>query len=282
MEQDLNMPGVSKQLSCEDVTLHYVDYGGTGSTGLLMLHGGGANTHWFDFIGPSLARHCRALALDLRGHGDSSHMEPPGYTSEAYMRDIRALIEAEQLRFPILMGHSMGGMLLVKYTGTWPREVAALIVCDARPVYGVADRERLQSTGRSPGREYVSQADYVAHFRIRPDGLRASPEVHRYIAAHTGRRLPHGTWTHKIDRRVYAQRETIDTLPLYQQITCPVLFLRAESSRLTDEMAQHIKDACPQVEMTLVEASGHHLTLDQPEQTIARVEDFLRRHHLIS
>ena len=281
MNRDLDMPGMSKKLSCEGVTLHYVDYGGTGSTGLVMLHGGGANTHWFDFIGPSLAKHGRALALDLRGHGDSSHMEPPIYTSDAYMQDIRALLEAEHLQQPILMGHSMGGMLLVKYTGTWPREVAALIVCDARPVYGVADQERLQNTARSPGREYATQDDYVAHFRIRPDGLRASSEVHQYIATHTGRQLPHGTWAHKIDRRVYAQRETIDTLPLYRRITCPVLFLQAESSRLTDEMVQQIKDACPQVEMTPVPDSGHHLTLDQPEQTIARVEDFLRRHRLV-
>jgi pimeloyl-ACP methyl ester carboxylesterase len=273
---------MSKQLPCQGVTLHYIDYGGTGATGLVMLHGGGANAHWFDFIGPALARHCRALALDLRGHGDSSHMEPPAYTYAAYMQDIRALIAAEQLRAPILMGHSMGGMLMVKYTGTWPQEVGALIVCDARPIYGVADQERLQTTGRSPGRTYATQADYMAHFRIRPDGLRTAPEVHRYIAAHTGKQWPDGTWAHKIDRRVYAQRETIDTLPLYQRITCPVLFLQAESSRLTDAMVQQIKDACPHVEITTVAAAGHHLTLDQPAQTSALVTDFLRRHHLIS
>ena len=89
---------------------------------------GGANAHWFDFIGPALAQHGRVVALDLRGHGDSTPAEPPVYTYDAYMQDLRAVFEAERMALPILMGHSMGGMLTVKYAGTWPQEVQALIV----------------------------------------------------------------------------------------------------------------------------------------------------------
>ena len=276
------MQGVSKRLPGEHVDLHYIDYGGCGLRGLIMLHGGGANAHWFDFVGPTLATHCHALALDLRGHGDSSHMEPPIYTYDAYMQDIRALMDAEHLQHPILMGHSMGGMLLVKFTGTWPRDVGALIVCDARPVYEVEDRERLQRVAQFPGRTYSTQDDYIAHFRIRPDGLRAAPEVSRHIAATAGKQMPQGTWMHKIDRRVYAQREMIDTRPLWRQITCPALFLQAAESRLTHEMIAQIQTACPQVEIAQVEASGHHLTLDQPARTVELVQDFLRRQQLVT
>jgi pimeloyl-ACP methyl ester carboxylesterase len=277
------MTSQSKHVQCDDVNLHYLDYGGSGRRGMIMLHGGGANAHWFDFVGPTLARHCRALALDLRGHGDSSQAIPPVYTYDAYMQDIHALIAAEQLNAPILMGHSMGGMLLVKFAGTWPQAVGALIVCDARPVYGPEDRDRLQHMGQRPGREYATREEYVAHFRIRPDGLRAPSEVHQYIAQLAGKQLPHGTWVHKIDRRVYAQREMIDTLPLWQRITCPTLFLRAgRSSRLTPAMLQQIKDACPQVEITEVADAAHHLVLDQPESTVALVHDFLQRHELIA
>ncbi len=114
---------LSKRLQLDHVNLHYLDYGGPGPQTLVCVHGGGANAPWFDFVGPSLARSCRVLAVDLRGHGDSSWAEPPVYTFEAHMQDLRALFHAERITAPLLMGHSMGGILLTQYTGTWPQDV---------------------------------------------------------------------------------------------------------------------------------------------------------------
>jgi pimeloyl-ACP methyl ester carboxylesterase len=143
----------------------------------------------------------------------------------------------------------MGGMLMVRYTSANVQDIGALIVCDARPVYGEEDQKRLQRTAQRPGREYETQEDYVAHFRIRPDGLRAAPNVHRYIAEFGCKQLPHGAWVHKIDRRTYAQRQMINTLPLYAQITCPVLFLWAAHSRVSAGMIQQLREACPHAEI---------------------------------
>jgi pimeloyl-ACP methyl ester carboxylesterase len=269
-------------LQLEHVNLHYLDYGGPGPQTLVLVHGGGANAHWFDFVGPTLARSCRVLAADLRGHGDSSWAEPPVYTFEAHMQDLRALFQAERLTAPLLLGHSMGGILLTQYTGTWPQEVGALIVCDSRPVYSEAAADLLQQLGQRPGREYSTLEAYIAHFRIRPDGLRAPQAVHHYIARSAARQLPDGTWMHKIDRRVYAQRTSMNTLPFWQRITCPALVLRAEhSSRLTPALLQQIREVCPHVEWSDVAGAGHHLMLDQPEQTAVLVRAFLQRHHCI-
>jgi len=266
----------------EHVNLHYLDYGGPGPQTLVFVHGGGANAHWFDFVGPALARCCRVLAVDLRGHGDSSWAEPPIYTFEAHMQDLRALFQAEHLVAPLLIGHSMGGILLTQYTGTWPQEVGALIVCDSRPVYSEEAADLLQQMGQRPGREYPTLEEYIAHFRIRPDGLRAPQAVHDYIARTAARHLSNGTWMHKIDRRVYAQRTSTNTLPFWQRITCPALVLRAEySSRLTPALLQQIREVCPHVEWSDVAGAGHHLMLDQPEQTTVLVRAFLQRHHCI-
>jgi pimeloyl-ACP methyl ester carboxylesterase len=272
---------ISKHLQLDHVNLHYLDYGGVGPGGMLLLHGGGANAHWYDFVGPLLTQTGRVLAVDLRGHGDSSPAEPPVYTSEAYLQDLRALLRAEELSTPVLLGHSMGGMLAVQYTGTWPQDVQGLIVCDARPVYSPAVAASLRQTAQYQDRERASQEEYIARFRIRPDGLQAPQEVHRYIARHAGRQLANGRWVHKTDRRVYAQRQAIDTLPFWKQITCPVLFLYAEyGSRLTPELLHQVRDACPQVEVAEIAAAGHHLMLDQPDQTVALVQQFLQRYRL--
>jgi len=180
------------------------------------------------------------------------------------------------------MGHSMGGILLTQYTGTWPQEVGALIVCDSRPVYSEEAADLLQQLGQRPGREYLTLEEYIAHFRIRPDGLRAPQAVHHYIARSAARQLPSGMWMHKIDRRVYAQRTSMNTLPFWQRITCPALVLRAEhSSRLTPALLQQICEVCPHMEWADVAGAGHHLMLDQPEQTATLVCGFLQRHHRI-
>jgi pimeloyl-ACP methyl ester carboxylesterase len=273
----------SKRLQLDQVNLHYLDYGGNGPRSMLLLHGGGANAHWFDLIGPHLTSYGRILAVDLRGHGDSTPAEPPVYTYDAYLQDLRALLRAEHLSNPILLGHSMGGMLSVKYAGTWPQEVRALIVCDARPVYSTAIASALRRTGQRKSREYPTQEDYIAHFRIRPDGLQAPQDVRRHIASHAGRQLPNGRWAHKIDRRVYAQRESIDTFSYWKQVTCPVLFLRAEhNTRLPQAALQQIRDACPQIEYAEVAGAGHHLVLDQPDRTVTLVQEFLTRHQLLA
>ena len=103
----MQINSTSKYLQLEHVNLHYLDYGGPGPQTLILVHGGGANAHWFDLVGPALACSWRVLAVDLRGHGDSSWAEPPVYTFEAHMQDLRALFQAEHLVAPLLMGHSM-------------------------------------------------------------------------------------------------------------------------------------------------------------------------------
>ena len=275
----MKIDATSRRLRLDHVNLHYLDYGGEGPPSLLMLHGGGANAHWFDFVGPPLTLHGRVLAVDLRGHGDSTPVDPPVYTYDTYVQDVQALLRAEQLSPVMLMGHSMGGILAVKYASTWPQEVRALIVCDTRPTYSPEVADSLRQTGQRQGREYHSQEDYMAHYRIRPEGLRAPPDVHRYIASFGGRQLPNGRWAHKIDRRVYAQREAIDALPLWQRVTCPALFLHAAASwRITPAVLQQLQEACPQMECAAVSDAGHHLTLDQPAQTVTLVQEFLRHH----
>jgi pimeloyl-ACP methyl ester carboxylesterase len=149
-------------------------------------------------------------------------------------------------------------------------------------VYSEEAAGLLQQMGQRSSRAYSTLEDYIAHFRIRPDGLRAPQTVHHYIARTAARQLPDGTWTHKLDRRVYAQRTSADTLPFWQRITCPALVLRAEySSRLTPAFLQQIHEVCPHMEWSDVAGAGHHLMLDQPEQTVTLVRAFLQRHHCI-
>ncbi len=57
--------------------LHYLDWGTEGKLPFLLLHGGSAYAHWWDFVAPVFAENFRVIAMDQRGHGDSDHADPP-------------------------------------------------------------------------------------------------------------------------------------------------------------------------------------------------------------
>src|SRR6185436_17827458 len=49
--------------------IHYLLWGKAGSPGLILVHGGFAHAHWWDFIAPLFAQDYRVAALDLSGMG---------------------------------------------------------------------------------------------------------------------------------------------------------------------------------------------------------------------
>ncbi|HQV17691.1 MAG TPA: alpha/beta hydrolase, partial [Gordonia sp. (in: high G+C Gram-positive bacteria)] len=51
--------------------IHYRAWGEVGMPGILLVHGGGANSSWWDHVAPFGAGTHRIVALDMSGHGDS-------------------------------------------------------------------------------------------------------------------------------------------------------------------------------------------------------------------
>ena len=96
-----------------------------GARPLLLLHASGCHAHWWDEVGPALADIYDVIALNLRGHGDSSHPEPSDYRFEAYVADIAALVAALGWRDFDLVGHSMGGYIALSYASTQPPALRA-------------------------------------------------------------------------------------------------------------------------------------------------------------
>ena len=96
----------------DDVTLHYVEAGE--GTPLIIIPSwsltGAAYKHQLS----ALSRTRRVLALDMRGHGKSSTPEN-GYRVSRLAADLRALIEALDLREVDLLGHSIGSSIIWSY-----------------------------------------------------------------------------------------------------------------------------------------------------------------------
>ena len=245
---------------------------------MLCLHGGAVNAHWFDFIAPGFTDAYHVRALDQRGHGDSAWAEPPDYRYGRYASDVAEVIEKLEMRDVILVGHSMGGLVSLVHAATYPGRVKALVVIDSSLRAAPERVAMLHQVGNREGSNYASNAEFIERFKVRPDGTQAVPSVIRYLAERGGREGPDGRWRHKFDRNVYSKREFIDIPPHWDQIKIPVLVVKGGlSNRITPEIFDDIKARAPQVELAEVPGSEHHVTLDNPQDCVRVMKDFLSR-----
>ena len=105
------MPSHDLIIDDRPVPLAVRDHGGSG-TPVLLLHGlGGTLLHW-DAVAPLLTSAHRVVAVDLRGHGLSG--DGP-WEWEAVLDDVQAVIDHFDLDAPVLVGHSLGGMVAVQW-----------------------------------------------------------------------------------------------------------------------------------------------------------------------
>uniref|UniRef100_A0A665X3D6 Serine hydrolase like n=1 Tax=Echeneis naucrates TaxID=173247 RepID=A0A665X3D6_ECHNA len=98
---------------------------------VLCLHGWADNCGSFNTLIPLLPKECRYVAVDLPGHGRSSH-RPPGvfYSFSAYIADVCRVVDGLQWNHFSIMGHSMGESH-TSFSALYPEMVNAVILLDA-------------------------------------------------------------------------------------------------------------------------------------------------------
>jgi pimeloyl-ACP methyl ester carboxylesterase len=268
----------SRFIEVNGLELHYLDYGTEGRTPMLCLHGGAVNAHWFDFVAGGFTADHHVRALDQRGHGDSERADPPDYRYSSYASDLAQVVEQLDLRDFVLVGHSMGGLVSLVYAANYPGRVKKLVVVDSTLRSSPERVASLHSVGNRDGSNYATNEEFIARFKVRPEGTQAVPEIIRYLAERGGRQDADGRWRHKFDRNVYSKRELLDIMPHWDRIKIPALLVKGGlSNRITPDIHDEIRRRCPQVELAEVPGSEHHVTLDNPNGFVEAVKAFLAK-----
>ncbi|HLW71563.1 MAG TPA: alpha/beta fold hydrolase [Candidatus Binataceae bacterium] len=105
---------------------------------LVLAHGGGGNhLSWWQQV-PELSRQFRCVTFDHRGFGDSRDAEG-GPGANAFVEDLRQLLDHLGLERAALAGQSMGGWTVLGFAAAYPDRVSALVLCDTTA--GVDDPE---------------------------------------------------------------------------------------------------------------------------------------------
>jgi pimeloyl-ACP methyl ester carboxylesterase len=97
---------------------------------IIFIHGALLNSDlWLPQL-DAFSDQFRCIAYDLRGHGRSGPSELARYSTSVFAEDLLALVDALNIRRPILCGLSMGGMTAQSFTAKYPERARALILCD--------------------------------------------------------------------------------------------------------------------------------------------------------
>ncbi|MGW5481368.1 alpha/beta fold hydrolase [Streptomyces sp. NPDC004008] len=282
------------------------DHGGEGPP-LLLLHGAGRTLADWAAVAPLLVPHHRVVAMDLRGHGHS----PSGpWRLPEVLADIEEVLAVHGIPDALPVGHSLGGMLAVRYALEHPDVTPGAVNLDGfgwgRPdqYVGLDPDHVVQRLGQ------LRELSIVAQKRELPaDGLRGLLAEERVISEQLG--IPYELLEAGVLRSVRerddgilelrpgrsemlqmcAVIDSLDLFALFRRMTAPLLLVRARrqvprvpgldwfdhmraayAKGLARDLAA-LAEERPNVTVTPVDAT-HAMLLENPRAVAEAILDF--------
>ena len=156
-------------ISGDGVSIAYKTYG-AGNPALVFVHGWCSDKSYWDAQVSYFSQKCGVVTLDLGGHGESG-MNRADWTIEAFGNDVLAVVQKLQLSSAVLIGHSMGGSVIVEAARHNPQSIIGLIGVDT---FQDIERQPTQediNTLMEPMREdfETSTMNFVCQILFTPD-----------------------------------------------------------------------------------------------------------------
>jgi pimeloyl-ACP methyl ester carboxylesterase len=258
-------------------------FGGEAGPPVLLLHGGGQTRHAWGGTARALAEDgWSAVAVDLRGHGESDWAPDGDYAFERFAADVVAMARGFAAP-PVLVGASLGGIASLLAVGLEGAPARALVLVDIAPRFELAGAARIIAfmTARPEGFASLEEAaDAVASYlphRERPRELGG--------LAKNLRRGADGRLRWHWDPRFVAPdrpRHSVEDLPARldeaaRALRLPTLLVRGQlSDLLSEEGARHFLELAPHARYADVSGAGHMVAGDRNDRFTRAVRDFLR------
>lgn len=236
---------------------------------LVLCHSLLADRTSFDRVAPVLAHHFQVLALDLPGFGGSPAVAG-GLVAIADR--VAAAIHALELReVPIMLGNGFGGFVTLQAAIRHPGLTQRLVLADCGASFSEAGRAAFRGMAAKAHEGGLAAVADVAMRRLfAPEYQVQHPEL---IAQRKQRFL-------ELDRATFLQAcealATLDLRPELPSVQVPALVLVGEMDEATPPpMSRELAAALPQAALTILPGCAHVPQLQEPEQFLAAIADFI-------
>jgi proline iminopeptidase len=271
---------------------------------LLIVHGGPGASH--DYFLPyllPLMRTSRLVFIDERGSGKSSKIEDAKqYTIANMVEDIEAVRQALGLGKISLLGHSFGGALVQAYAFKYQKNLSHLILgstfastkelnqalAKMKAEMDPKERDRvnaLEAAGLFGKGEIWEHGRYSEEYAKLAWGKGYFPYVYQNrpdpsydpLSSNTGTAwdVYREMWGSDGEFIVDGNLQEVEYVGQLSQIKVPTLIIVGDHDESDPRMSQEMHEKIAGSQLVILPKSGHMTFVDQPEQFLKVVRDFV-------
>jgi pimeloyl-ACP methyl ester carboxylesterase len=252
-----------------DLPLGQLHYRTAGSgEPVLLLHQAPMSSEEYVGMLPLLAPHCRAIALDFPGHGDSDN-PPREFEIEDYARVTVDFMDAMKIQQATIVGHHTGAVVAVEMAVAYPQRVSRLVLSGCP----VLDAETWQEHLSRPGfrnRPLDAEGELVKHVWGVYRSLSGHPDPQQWLGPFLlgmkSRSAPYDAH-HAVARYPIKARLGL--------IKCPTLLLSGSRDMFYGDL-ESTRRLIPGATAGVVEDGGVFVAREQPERFAAAIVQFLK------
>jgi pimeloyl-ACP methyl ester carboxylesterase len=253
----------------------------------VFIHGLGDAACIWDRLAKRLMPSFRVAAVDLRGHGDSAWDPETRYDTETLTGDLSVIVEALGFEQVVLVGHSLGAAVAIRFAADNASLIAGLVVVDFGPeLYEKGVDEIVRNFAVVP-RRFNSPEAYAEWLTARRP--LADPSVILEFARCSLRSCPSGDWEVKADAALVSTSQISmlehsngryhypELWHSLEQIKCPSLVVRGMASGVFpgDVATRMAERALSAGRLATIGAAGHAVMMDNPSEFGNSVVSFL-------
>ncbi len=250
--------------------LYFKTYGSIQNPHLIILHGFlGSADNWHT-LAKQFSENYYVWTIDQRNHGRSPHVYEFNY--DVLVDDLYEFIDFHKIYQPILLGHSMGGKVVMQYALYFPQLVSKLIVADMAPYAynhhheAVLDALRTIDLSQYNKRESIEEAlkQYIPEWDTRQFIMKS-------IFFENGQYH----WRFYRDSLLDNYEQILKSVQgkPFEKPTC---FIKGSNSQyIKEERWNEILALFPKAHLKIIDKAGHWIHAEKPNEFYSAVMQFL-------
>lgn len=262
-------PSVKSVMLRTGVTLEYAEQGDATGIPVILLHGYTDSWRSFELVLPHLPKTLHAFALSQRGHGDSER-PASGYRPSDFSADVAAFMDALKLKRAVIVGHSMGSQVALRFVLDHPERASGLLLVGAfKTVHGHAGVKELWDTTISKMADPID-SKFVREFQ-QSTLHKPIPAMFLDAAVQESAKVPARVW-----RSVITGLMETDFSSEISQIKLPTLIVWGDQDLFCSRKDQdYLITAIKGAKLLIYSGTGHAPHWEEPERFAADVTSFV-------
>jgi non-heme chloroperoxidase len=253
------------------VRLPYVEQGDPSGVPVMLLHGFLDSWRSFEPVLPHLPESIHAFALTQRGHGDASR-PTAGYSVRDFAVDLTAFMDVLRLEAAVIVGHSMGSAVAIRFALDDPDRASGLVLV------GASASLRANPSAREGWDALLSRLTDPVDSELVREGLKNTlaqpvPQALFQSLVQESLKVPVFVWRAALDARWRAEGDFAGELA---SIGAPTLVVWGDRDvRYPRSEQEAIVAAIPNSRLVVYAGAGHLLHVEEPDRVASDLATFV-------